>query len=63
VEIRDLNSITCSGVAKDNKELLKTLEKLRAAGATDLKVIQMRGKAPTQFTFDYHWSDNRKNEN
>ena len=64
VEIRDLNTVTCSGVARDNQALLKTLEKLRASeGVTELKVLQIRGKAPMQFTFDYHWNEGGKHEN
>ena len=56
VEIRNLNTITCSGTARDNQALLKTLGQLRAAGnVADLKVNQIRGKAPMQFTFDFHW--------
>ena len=56
VEIRNLSTITCSGTARDNQALLKTLGQLRAAGnVADLKVNQIRGKAPMQFTFDFHW--------
>jgi hypothetical protein len=57
IEVRNLSTVTCSGVARDNSALLKTLEKLRAAGGVnDLKVNQIRGKNPLQFTFDYRWS-------
>lgn len=58
VEIRDQGAVTCSGVARDNQALLKTMERLRAAKAvSDLKVDQIRGKSPMQFTFDFHWSN------
>ncbi|HEX5222595.1 MAG TPA: hypothetical protein VFZ59_23775 [Verrucomicrobiae bacterium] len=59
VEIRNANLVTCSGTAKDNAALLRTLERLRAAGnVADLKVNRLQGKSPTmQFTFDFHWVD------
>ncbi|MEY2430197.1 MAG: hypothetical protein QOJ40_3082 [Verrucomicrobiota bacterium] len=64
VEIRDLNTVMCTGTARDNQALLKTLERLRAAGGvSDLKVNQIRGKSPMQFTFDFHWSEGGKVEN
>jgi hypothetical protein len=63
VEIRDLNTVMCTGTARDNQSLLKTLERLRAAGGvSDLKVNQIRGKSPMQFTFDFHWSEGGKLE-
>jgi len=56
VEIRGANVVTCSGTAKDNAALLRTLERLRAAGnVADLKVNRLQGKSPMQFTFDFHW--------
>jgi len=64
VEIRDVSTVTCSGTARDNQALLKTLDRLRAAGGiSDLKVSTIRGRAPIQFTFDYHWNEGRKSEN
>ncbi len=63
VEIRDLNAVTCIGVARDNQSLLKTLERLRASGIADIKVNQIRGKSPMQFTFDYHWGEGMTHEN
>lgn len=58
IEIRDMNTVTCTGVARDNAALLKTLSQLRAAGGvSDLKVDQIRGKSPMQFTFDFHWTE------
>jgi hypothetical protein len=53
----------CTGTARDNQSLLKTLERLRAAGGvSDLKVVQIRGKSPMQFTFDFHWGEGSKVE-
>ena len=64
VEIRDGNTVNCSGTAQDNAALLRMLSQLRAAnGVTDLKVDQIRGKAPMQFTFDFHWNKGGGNEN
>ena len=64
VEIRDNNVVNCSGTANDNTALLRTLSQLRAAnGVSDLKVDQIRGKSPMQFTFDFHWNPGGGNEN
>ena len=64
LEIRDVNVVTCSGIARDNAALLKTLSQLRAANnVTDFKVDQIRGKSPMQFTFDFHWNEGVKNAN
>ncbi len=64
VEIRDGNVVNCSGTARDNAALLRMLSQLRAAdGVTDLKVDQIRGKAPMQFTFDFRWNKGGGNEN
>ncbi len=64
VEIRDGNLVNCSGTASDNAALLRTLSQLRAAeGVSDLKVDQIRGKSPMQFTFDFHWNKGGGNEN
>ena len=55
LEIRELSSVTCSGVARDNQAFLKMLDQLRATKeVTDLKVDQVRGKTPLQFTFNFH---------
>ncbi len=63
VEIHDGNAVNCSGTARDNAALLRTLSQLRAAGGvTDLKVDQIRGKSPIQFTFDFHWGKGGGNE-
>ena len=58
VEIKDLSTVTCSGSAQDSRSLYKTLDRLRAAnGVADVQVNQIRGRAPTQFTFDFQWSE------
>jgi hypothetical protein len=64
VEIRDGNTVTCAGTARDSAALLRTLNQLRmAAGVTDVKLGQIRGKSPMQFTFDVHYGNGGGNEN
>ena len=64
VEIRDVNTVSCSGTARDNAALLRTLVQLRSAeGVHDVKVDQIRGKAPMQFTFDFRYGEGGSSEN
>ncbi len=57
-ELRPPATVICSGVARDRPALLKALDKLRAtAEVSDLKVEQMRGKSPLEFTFHLQWGD------
>lgn len=57
LEIRDLSAVSCSGVARDNPAFLKMLDQLRAARneVNNLKVDQVRGKTPLQFTLNFQW--------
>jgi hypothetical protein len=56
VEIRDPNTVSCTGVARDNASLLRTLDKLRASSSVaDIKVDRLQGRSPMQFTFDFRW--------
>ena len=58
VEIRDLSNVTCTGQTKDYQALLKTLERLRGtSGISDVRLSQIRGKSPMQFTFDFRWNE------
>jgi hypothetical protein len=58
LEIREVSSVSCSGVANDNQALLKMLDQLRASkDVHDLKVDNIRGKTPLQFTFNFHWGE------
>src|SRR5207253_4048971 len=59
VEIRDLNTVTCTGTTRDHQSLLKTLDRLRTNNVvSEVRLVQIRGsKAPLQFTFDFHWSE------
>ncbi|HEY1716990.1 MAG TPA: hypothetical protein VGH42_01700 [Verrucomicrobiae bacterium] len=64
IEIHDGNTVSCSGNARDNTALLAMLSKLRSAdGVSDLKVDQIRGKSPMQFTFDFQYGNGGANEN
>lgn len=64
VEIRELNAVTCAGQARDNQSLLRTLDRLRStSGVSDVKVTQIRGKSPIQFTFDFRWNEGGRSEN
>ncbi len=63
IEIREPNTVTCAGIARDNGLLLRTLSQLRSVpGVTDLKVSQIRGKKSMQFTFEFHWQLGGKTE-
>ena len=63
VEIREVSTVTCAGTARDNQALLSTLDRLRAAKEVgDVKVDQIRGKSPLQFSFNFHWSERGSNE-
>lgn len=64
VEIRDGQRVTCTGVARENSALLKTWDRMRTNPAvSDLKVEQIRGKAPMQFTFNFQWTPGGRGEN
>jgi hypothetical protein len=58
LEIREPGLVTCTGTTRDQQSLTKTLERLRGLGrVSDLRVIQIRGKSPMQFTFDFRWNE------
>ena len=59
LEIRDLSTVACSGVARDNQAFFRMLDQLRAARGevNNLKVDQVRGKTPLQFTFNFQWGE------
>ena len=68
-EIRELSSVSCSGVAHDNQAFLKMLDQLRATKEiAELKVDSVRGgesvrgRTPIQFTFNFHWDAGGVNE-
>jgi len=50
--------VSCTGTARDNPALLRALAQLRDAdNVFNLKVEEIRGKAPEQFTFEFHWGN------
>jgi hypothetical protein len=57
IEIRNGSVVSCSGTARDNPSLLKTIDRLRSQRQVrDLRVDQIRGKSPLQFTINFTWS-------
>ena len=58
IEIRDDNTVSCSGTARDSAALLAMQAKLRTAdGVGSLKLDTIRGKNPMQFTFDFQYGN------
>jgi Tfp pilus assembly protein PilN len=56
IEIRDDNTVSFSGTARDYAAVLAMQANLRKAdGVTSLKLDQIRGKNPMQFTFDFQY--------
>jgi hypothetical protein len=63
IEIRDLSAVTCTGVARDNRELLKTMDRISASpGVMDFHEGALRGKSPLQFTFSFAWNDGARSQ-
>lgn len=57
IEIRENGTVTCSGTARDQAALLRTMERLRSArDVVDVQLDMVRGKAPMQFTFNFQWA-------
>lgn len=49
-------TVSISGTARDNASLLRTLDQLRKTKEIQaVKVEQIRGKTPAQFTFTFRW--------
>lgn len=65
LEIRDLATVTCSGVAKDNQSYIALIDNLQknAPEVTGLKTETIRGQSPLQFTFDFQWEGGVPNGN
>ena len=48
--------VTCTGTARDRQSLLDVLEKLRTANeVSNVKLEQMRGRTPLEFSFNFQW--------
>ena len=58
LEIRDLNTVVCNGVARSMQYLLSTEEKLQGtSGIAAVKLSQVRGRAPAlQFTLNIQYT-------
>ena len=55
-EIHGPANVSITGTARDNPSLLRTLDLLRQAKEIQgLKIEQIRGKTPAQFTFTFRW--------
>jgi hypothetical protein len=56
VEIRE-QTVSCNGIFTENPELLRTIERLRAAPTiADFKMGSIRGsRSPMQFSFEFRW--------
>ena len=65
IEIRDLTTITCTGIARDYQALLKTIENLRAVPqVAEVNLGPTRGQSPSmQFTFNFVWSEGGRSAN
>jgi len=56
-EIHGQTNVTVSGTARDNASLLRTQDLLRQSREVQaVKIEQIRGKTPAQFTFNFRWS-------
>lgn len=56
VQVRDQNLISCSGLGKTNNDCLELFNSLRRTpGISDLKVAQLRGENPAQFSVTFRW--------
>ncbi|CAN5232770.1 hypothetical protein BH09SUM1_BH09SUM1_14880 [soil metagenome] len=56
VQVRDQNIVSCMGFGKTNEDCLKLFEALRKTkGIQDLKVSQIRGEKPVQFSITFRW--------
>ena len=65
VEIRDLNAVTCTGIARDRQVLLKTIENVRKVPQfKEVALGPTRGQQPSvQFTFNLQWNEGGRNAN
>jgi len=62
IEVREGNIVSCAGTAQSTRALLAAQGALSAAdNVYQLKVQEIRGKSPMQFTFEFHWGDSGDN--
>ncbi|HTG43380.1 MAG TPA: hypothetical protein VK633_02490 [Verrucomicrobiae bacterium] len=63
LEVRNESQVICSGVARDNQALFKMLDQLRSTKeVADVKMDQIRGKSPLQFSFNFRWAEGGSGE-
>ena len=61
LEIRESDTITCTGNANNNQSYIALLDSLRAVDQiVDLKTESLRGVNPVQFALDIKWSEGGK---
>jgi hypothetical protein len=59
IEVRGNSQVTVSGTTRDNAALLASLDRLRQRpGVANLKIEQIRGRSPAQFTFTFQLTRN-----
>jgi hypothetical protein len=65
VEIRDLSSVTCTGTARNYKDIGNTFQRLRVLPQIrNAKMAPMRGVSPAlQFSFSFAWNEGGKSAN
>jgi hypothetical protein len=64
LEIRNQSAVICSGTARNNDALMKTLDQLRGSeDVSSVSVDSVRGTAPLQFTFNFQWTPGGRREN
>ena len=62
--IKESKQVTCSGFARTNQDWLDMRDHLRAMKSVkDLKVHQVRGKSPLEFTISFAWSAEADHDN
>ena len=57
IEIRNISTVNCTGTARDNQALLRTMNVLKGSKQIgDVAIDTVRGKPPAlQFTFNFRW--------
>jgi hypothetical protein len=67
LEIRDMNTVTCSGTAENYSALIRVVQSLSNTNNVNSSVhdlsVNTRGKTPMQFTFNFQLNAGGANEN
>lgn len=57
LDIQDISTISCSGFAKDNRDLLMMFDRLNEhPEISELQILHTQGSNPIQFSFRYFWT-------